>query len=201
MISDKFELSLRNWFEKAEKLEPIYNLYFGTLYNSRMYLEHRFLSQIHAIESYHRRVNGGKYQENDEYRSGLYKKFLQAIPNELDNDFRESLIEGKLKYANDYSLRKRLKEILESCSQNLPVSLRAKDNRDLFIKLVVNTRNYLTHFEEKSKAATGDELYKLTNNLKILLEICLLKELEFSSETINNLISKRYRTLNLTLFT
>ena len=45
-ISVRFESFLKNWFEKAELLEPVYDLYFGTLYNPRMYLQHRFLSLV-----------------------------------------------------------------------------------------------------------------------------------------------------------
>lgn len=52
-ISDRFEPLLKNWFEKMDLLEPVFNLYFGTLYNPRMYLEDRFLSLIQAIESFH----------------------------------------------------------------------------------------------------------------------------------------------------
>lgn len=58
-ISGRFESFLRNWFEKLDSLEPIYDLYFGTLYNPRMYPEHRFLSLIQAIESFHQRRYGG----------------------------------------------------------------------------------------------------------------------------------------------
>ena len=58
-ISNRFEIFLRNWFEKADLLKPICDLYFGTLYNPHMYLEHRFLSLIQAIESFHQRIYGG----------------------------------------------------------------------------------------------------------------------------------------------
>jgi len=66
-ISDNFEKCLRNWFAKAEVLRPVYDLYFGTLYNPSMYLEHEFLSLIQAIESYHRRINDGKYLPDSDY--------------------------------------------------------------------------------------------------------------------------------------
>jgi len=55
-ISDWTELILTKWFETSDKLAPIHELYFGSLYNSNMYLYHSFLSLVQAIESYHRRV-------------------------------------------------------------------------------------------------------------------------------------------------
>ena len=80
-ISDRFEILLKNWFEKADTLGPVYDLYFGTLYNPRMYLQHQFLSLIQAIEVYHRRKFEGKYLSDDDYEP-IYEKFEEFI-NEL----------------------------------------------------------------------------------------------------------------------
>lgn len=52
-ISADFEKCFKNWFAKLETLKPVYDLYFGTLYNSSMYLQHEFLSLVQAIETYH----------------------------------------------------------------------------------------------------------------------------------------------------
>ena len=82
-ISTRFEFFLRNWFEKMDLLEPVYNLYFGTLYNPRMYLEHRFLNLIQAIESFHQRTYGGKYLSAEgifEVRERIFfKKKIERI--------------------------------------------------------------------------------------------------------------------------
>ena len=111
-ISDRFEILLKNWFEKADTLGPVYDLYFGTLYNPRMYLQHQFLSLIQAIEVYHRRKFEGKYLSDDDYEP-IYEKFEEFI-NELaiEPSFKEAL-KSKLKYGNEYSLRKRLKDLFE----------------------------------------------------------------------------------------
>lgn len=193
-ISDKFEYYIQNWFKRVELLEPIYSLYFGTLYNPHMYLEHQFLNIVQALESYHRRVHGGDYQERDKYLKGLYITFVRSIPNDLDSGFEESL-KRKLKYLNEYSLRKRLKEILNNCSLNLPKSFGDKRAQELFIEQVADTRNYLTHFdvELKEKAVEGGALYSLLKKLKVLVEVCLLREVGFSDDNISNLISKRYK--------
>ena len=50
-IADRFEPILNKWFENAELLEPVYNLYFGTLSTPRMSEEPRFLSLTQAMLS------------------------------------------------------------------------------------------------------------------------------------------------------
>src|SRR5660398_165070 len=92
-ISDNFEKYLNNWMKKSEILKPVYGLYFGTLYNPTMYHEHKFLSLIQAIESYHRRVHDGKYVSEDEYAK-IYEQLINAIPDLSNKDLKESLIQA-----------------------------------------------------------------------------------------------------------
>ena len=149
-----------------------------------MYLEHRFLSLIQAIESFHQRIYGGEYLSDENYKK-VYDTLVNAIPNGVKIDFKESL-ENKLKYGNEFSLRKRLKEIFDKYQEILNVFI---ENKNTFIEKVVDTRNYQTYHDEdlKERSASGKKLYHLTQKLKILLEICLLTELGFSSEEIKGL--------------
>ncbi len=186
-ISDRFEVFLRNWFEKADLLEPVYNLYFGTLYNPRMYLEHRFLSMVQAIESYHRRT-----MKNFELPEEQHKKRIEEILNAVPHEHKDWL-KNKLDYSNEPSLRRRLKEILKKFADVLNDFI--PDDKNFFVHKVVTTRNYLTHYDKtlKEQSAEGEELYNITQKLKILLEICLLKELGFTSDKIKSLISRNRR--------
>jgi len=190
VVSD-FETMIKKWFEKSELLDPVYDLYFGTLYNSSMYVQHEFLSLAQAIETYHRRVYGGKYLDAEPYEP-VRQSLVEGIPGDIDSDFRESL-KSKIKYGNEFSLRKRLKEILDDHSV-LAESLIG--NSGMFIEDVTNTRNYLTHYTEElnPKAKKGCALYVLGQKLKFLIEICLLSELGVSLETIKNRLKedKRY---------
>ncbi len=191
-ISDKFGMLLKNWFKKADLLEPVYSLYFGTLYNPRMYPEHRFLSLIQAIESFHQRVHGGKYLSDDDDYGRIRDVLVNAIPNDVMRDFRESL-KNKIKYGNEYSLGKRLKEIFVKYQENLKFI----ENKDIFIRKIVDTRNYLTHYDKelREQSASGEALYHLTQKLKMVMEICLLSELGFSSSEIKGLFAY-FKTIN-----
>ena len=189
-ISDNFEKCLKNWFTKSEVLRPVYDLYFGTLYNSQMYLQHEFLSIIQAIESYHRRIHNGKYLSDIDYEK-IYDTLVEAISKEVDKDLKESL-KQKLKYHNEFSLRKRLKEILKKCGVVVNLSNQYPTE---FVEDVVNTRNFLTHYDKsiEFKVKSGADLYQLVQKLKFILEICFLIELEIPKERIRSLASRNQR--------
>jgi predicted secreted protein len=151
-----------------------------------MYLEDKFLSTVHAIESYHRRT-----MKNFELPEKQHKKRIEEILNAVPHEHKDWL-ENKLAYSNEPGLRRRLKEILEKFADVLNDFI---PDKDLFIHKVVTTRNYLIHYDEKLKeqSAKREELYYLTQKIKILIEICLLKELGFTSDNIKSLISRNRR--------
>jgi hypothetical protein len=188
-ISDRFETFLKTWIEKEDLLKPFYDLYFGTLYNPRMYLEHEFLSLIQAIESYHRRVYGGKYVTDEDYEK-IYDSLISFIDSmEINNKLKKRL-EDSLKHGNEFSLRKRLKDIIKKHEDVIKLFMKNNKARDSFIHKVVVTRNYLTHYDEdlKESSAKDIELYILIQKLKLLLEICMLSELGFSQEEIKTIV-------------
>jgi hypothetical protein len=118
-IMNDFKLYLNNWINKAEILQPVYDLYFGILYNPSLYLNYQFLSLVQALESYHRRRFDSKYTSDDDF-DPIREIFINAIPKDINADFRDSL-KNKFKYLHEYSLKKRLGEIL--CKFKKPVKL------------------------------------------------------------------------------
>lgn len=78
-ISDGFEKYLNNWFNNAKRFGPFYDLYFGTFRMPSMFLEHRFLSYIQAIEAYHSRLCPEKSKKKREWslRKRLENIFLK----------------------------------------------------------------------------------------------------------------------------
>jgi len=192
-IQDQIEIYFNNWISKAESLKPVYDLYFSTFYNPHLYLESQFLSLAQAIETYHRRRFGGKYQTDEQYRGDLYQRFVEVIPPGLDPGFKQALREGKLKFANEYSLRKRLREIMCQIRSRLSLGfIVSGDAVGIFIDNICDTRNYLTHYdpELKARAAEGSDLVKLTQRLKAILGICLLEEMGLPPQTIKEIVSQ-----------
>jgi len=186
-VSDRMQLFLNTWFKKAELLDPVYDLYFGILYNQHMFLEQRFLSLIQAIESYHRR-----FMKNCELSEEEHKTRVAEILGAVAEKHREWLEKDILPYSNEPSLRRRLKDVLAKCSAI--VSLNKGDQRN-FVNRVVTTRNYLTHYDAslRAGAARGVDLLQLTQRLKVLVETCLLLELGFEASEVDKLFARGAR--------
>lgn len=189
-IASDFPDMIKNWFAKAELLEPVYDLYFGTLYNSSMYVQHEFLSLAQALETYHRRAFKGRYADDAEYKN-VHEALVRAIPETISPEFRESL-KGKLLYGHEYSLRKRMKDILGKHKGLLPYVIL---DTSKFVSNVCDTRNYLTHYDQglESRALKGNELYILGQKVKFVIELCLLSELGLPNEVINKRLSEDSR--------
>jgi hypothetical protein len=99
------------------------------------------------------------------------------------------------------SLGERIEDILEEVKGILEqtekdILKRTENNEIEFIKDLVNTRNFLVHYlkEYEEKAKKGEELFKLTEKIKILLEIIFLKELGMEDKDIISLINRFYGT-------
>lgn len=198
-VSGRLEEFLGNWFKKRELLDEAFSTYFDTLYNPHMYQKQKFLALTQTIESYHQRVCDGKYVSDEEYEK-VYDKLVENIPNEIkgseDGRNLAERLKEYLRYGNELSLRRRLKDILNT---HKAVFTGLIEDEAEFINDVINTRNYFTHYNEKlrEEAASGADLFYLTEKLKILVETCLLSELGFRNEEISSFFHKNrnYRHL------
>lgn len=185
-IKADFSNILKRWFERKELLEPVINLYFGTLYNSNMYLEQRFSSLIQAIESYHRRT-----KINTEIGTEDHEERVNSILSSVDSKYKEWL-KSKLLYSNEPSLRKRLESMVKECSGL--INLESSKQKKSFINKVCDTRNYFTHYDESlaNRAEKGSELLNICNKLEIIIEFNLLLEIGFNKDSAYELLKKKY---------
>lgn len=192
--------AIQNWVAKQELLRPVYDLFAVDLVSPGTYIENRLLNLFQATETYHRRTRGGKYQDDETYLDGLYKQLVSSIPNDVASDFRRSLVEGKLRYANEYSLRKRMGELLREHRPSLPDGFPHTDaEMKIFVERATDTRNYLTHYDDtiKSKVPKRVGLVVLEYQLRLLLEIYLLSEIGLEAGKIKELAqkSRTFRTI------
>jgi hypothetical protein len=171
-----------NWFSSTSLLSPIYELLFGTLFNRDSFVKTKFLNLSQALESFHRRVLGGTYLPPEGYvatRSAL----RAAVPESVPDDLRQR-ISDTIKYANEYSLRKRLKELLCSLDGSTLEILKISDVAAVS-DLIVKTRNYLTHFDEQSRTSLVDDIvgmHYMNERLTALLFILILKKLGMNEQ-------------------
>jgi hypothetical protein len=196
-LGQSAERAFALWLQRANDLRPVYDLYFGTIFQEGAYLHQRFLSLAQALESYHRRAYGGTHLAADKFSSVLSD--LLAVVNleahAINRDVRNAF-SNKLKYLNEVSLRKRLKDLFRDRHELASLLIR---NEGRFIDRVVNTRNYYTHYDEDAREGAVEErnLLSLTDQMQFLLELCLLGELGLSDEIIRQLIARHQRYLGL----
>lgn len=182
---------LKLWFNKKEILGSIIDLYFGTQYNSDMYLEQKFSYLVQAIEAYHRRTRKNSGIEDDKH-----EQRIASILSSVEGEYKEWLKE-RLSYSNEPILRDRLKELVSECAEILELNSRGKTR---FIYKICNTRNYFTHYDKslEGKVAKPSELIDICYKLEKIIQYNLLLEIGFSTEKAKQLMGNLYNIDNLT---
>lgn len=179
-VSDQIEEILTRWIQDYEISKPAFNLYFATKSGGQKYLDGKFLSLAQGIETLHRRNSQETQMPEDEFRN-LIDTILNAVPD----DEQKRWIDEKMKYANEISLRKRMRQMIEPFKDLFGNSKK----RNSFIGKVVDTRNYLTHYDSQleSKAAHGEELWRLYRKLEALFQLHFLRLIGWDIESIKSI--------------
>ena len=183
---------LENWFAKAEKLDNVQDLYVEAI-SRGPFLKQQVMSLIVAIEVYHREMHKKTYIDDSKYEK-VRETLKSAIPDDTPRILKQR-ISDSLTHTNNPSLRGRLKDIRaihQGCSNRL------FDNYNTFVNDVVNTRNYYTHFDAKSKQGAKLDfvnLYSKRERLRVILEICLLSELGLEVAKIKHFVRGRAESI------
>ena len=188
-LEEGYQTALENWFESADYIKPVHDLYFSIRRSDDMYLNNVFLSTVRAAEIYHRRVVGGTYIPEDEFKE--YRDELQEdIPSNYSHQFTQHLKGGSFKYANELSLKIRLEELLEEKFHDelevLPVDVNGK------ARPISTLRNHMIHYDEDEDEIDIEDLHTYNEILKSLIEVCLLSEIEIATDNIQERIERKY---------
>jgi hypothetical protein len=185
-IADRFQLCLRNWFRKEERLRATLGFYLAAVYEPRLYLEHTFLGLTVAFEVYHANRFGGSKAAKAERRRRA-SAVLARIPR-TDPDYFWA--QQRLTAGGELSLTERLEDIF----RRHHAVLGQLSSGDLPGR-VGDTRNYLVHHpaDLEGHAAQGVELQRITESLKLILQVCLLYELGFSTDWLRSFVRERTR--------
>lgn len=195
-IAEDFFNILATWFEIFEKFKSFFYLYFVNM-DSNFTAELLFISYTQAIESYIRKSNYDNfYMDKDEYE-WIYKD-LEAFINRnqyLSKSHKDSL-KSRVKYGNEHSLRKRLKDLVESLDEFLLIDYLNDKYEQNFVNIVIENRNYYTHYDKKDDLVkSGIKLVLLTLDLRLLLELCILNEIGISKELIDKKLKRYFRKI------
>jgi hypothetical protein len=188
-IKDNFEIMMQNWFNNYEKFEAPFNLVLSQFYISEYYLENLFINIAQAAESFHRKlelVDDTPKSEQDKEFDEKVKRVLDVTPDNLKN-WVKSRISNKPKHFYDTRLKYLFKEFSNDELNNII------GDYEVFIKSVVKSRNYYTHYnkEQKKDAAQGIELVQLYQKLRLLLLCGFLIESGFDNILLEKLIKEK----------
>ncbi|HXO19123.1 MAG TPA: HEPN domain-containing protein [Thermoanaerobaculia bacterium] len=172
-----------SWVRSWPKMGPLIQLFLGANQSTEIYQEHRFISLIHAVEGFHR-LN----YSNSLVPKAKHKSRMLGILSCLAEEDREFVGRG-LQYSNEPSLRLRLKELLDIALKTVPGFMGSEQE---FLRSVVETRHYHSHFEPKlkRKAAGSAVLFELCSVLSSMFEILTLLHLGFPAEKVKEVINR-----------
>ncbi len=179
-IQDNTEQIINNWLEAYDKINPTLNLYFSTKIGAHKYLEGKFLALAQGLETYHRRISDEKLM--DELK---FKTLIETILNQCPEEDRNWL-SGRLIHGNEINLGRRIKSIIEPFKEIIGTN----KERNKIIRSIVDTRNYLTHYDKSlhSKAAGGKELWELCLKMEAFFQLHFLQVLGFTEKEVKSVL-------------
>lgn len=176
-IKGEAEDIINKWLLAYETINPALNLYFSSKTGDHKYLDSNFLALAQSLETYHRRTSDEKLMEES-----LFHELVESIVEKCPEKDRKWLI-GRLFHGNEISLSKRIKRIIEPFKEYFGSS----KERGKMIRSIVNTRNYLTHYNEslEEKAADGAELWAICQKMEAMFQLHILNILGFSKNEVS----------------
>jgi hypothetical protein len=168
------------WLSAYEYLSPALGLYFSTKAGAQKYLDGKFLALVQGLETYHRRTSSETQIDKEAYEV-LVSEVLKGCPGEyLD------WLKGRLMHGNEINLGKRIKKIIEPFKDHIGAS----KERSKLLRKIVDTRNYLTHYDESlySESAKGRDLWLLCQKMEVIFNLHFLRVIGFTNEEINGVV-------------
>jgi hypothetical protein len=184
-IEGKETQFLNRWFSLTREIEPVFKLYFDTLYNPDLYTENALLNYVSALETFHR-IRNPSFDGKDEAHSKKLESILSKLKMKNDREW----ISAKLKKRRESKLYDRLTDITKRTPM---ISQKLLGDPAAFCLSLSKTRNYFTHFDpsiKKNGVPEGKDLSQLLNKSKVLLQTQILIDLGFDENETYKLLRK-----------
>ena len=183
-IQNDAERIINSWFDAYDVIEPALNLYFSTKTGAHRYIDGKFLALAQGLETYHRRTSNEKLMDDAVFIE-LTESLIGKCPVE-----NQEWLSGRLRHGNELNLGKRIKRIVAPFKELIGNS----KERNKLIRTIVDTRNYLTHYDEslQSKAANGRDLWVICLRMEAIFQLHLLQVIGFKETEINSVFKNSY---------
>ena len=180
-VENTFAERVAGWLTAHEQYRTVCNLLFATLYNSRQYLESRFLAVLQAAEGYHRQRSDMRQVRTP---VSEYRKLKKDIVCNCSTDARDTILRG-LQYANEVSLRMRLAELNERFGSLIPGVLPSED-RDTIARDCAAARNAFAHHLPDQLLTDHRKLHAFAEFFVRVLAVGLMLDAGFSTEEVRH---------------
>lgn len=174
MLKDAWPVIWSHWCREYERYKTSARLLMSPDLYEGGTLTFRFLAMMQALETFDRNMHPGAYVDADEY-DVIYRELSTVLQHIKNTSLRDSL-KSRLKYGNEFSLRKRLFRLCDGLEPSVRTLLFGDRHRQC-IELIVDTRNYLTHYDEElgMRALRGEGLHYASQLCRWLCTACLLR--------------------------
>lgn len=187
-IEDQFDTLVERWFRLFSDIPHCVNLLSGTYYSPQLHADRVFLVLAQVSEIFHRSRFKRKKLPSREFDR------RQGLVNELNPSWLAKWISKQLN--NELWFGQRLHDLFREYGECvLPLC----SDRDAFVRSVVDTRNYYTHYSSglKDKAAKGMDLYMLSQALSTLVKCCLLADLGVPAKARRRLLLRNQAYISI----
>lgn len=183
------------WFDQFAVFDPALRLFFTITGERMIFTNIWLLLAIQALEVFHRRTSVETVIPEHKFAE-FAEAMVAAIPRDTAPDMREKL-ESLYRFANEPSLKQRLRSIVASLTDafgEAPGGFNGK-----FLRKLVDTRNYYTHFSEELTLRTldGEEMYWATRRVVLLLTLLFLQRLGIAADDIKPLLQRHHEFAQL----
>lgn len=186
-VREQFPEIARRWFALYARSKTALDVFFGSATQPAPFSDLRFLNMVQALEAYDRSLGTARYMDPNDYERAI-THVVEHIPAAIAGDHRVSL-KSRLRFGNEYSLRKRLTGML----MKLPEQIRKRlaDNVSRFVERVTDTRNYFAHYDPTTKGAVfeGPSIHFAAERLRVLMMVVLFHDLGVSEAAICDMLA------------
>lgn len=183
-LGDDRNIKINNWLKLYDSISPTLSLFFSAQTGAHKYMEGRFLALAQGLETYHRRTTDIKLMAESEFHD-LVSSIVESCPED-----KKEWLEGRLMHGNEISFRNRIKDLISPFKENIG----SNKKRNQIINKILNTRNYLTHYNEtlEDSTAKSNELYSLCCFIEVFLQLHFLSKIGFDEKEIKSIIDNSF---------
>jgi hypothetical protein len=161
---------LANWLSAAKVTKRARRIVLSSERRPSAFIEFRFLPLLHAVEVLAKEMGDSGIVDATMFKE-IKRRMLSTLPDGLPTELVES-IRNSLGWANGHNLRAKLLTMLDGL-QDETCHLFCVDKMK-FAKGIVDTRNYYTHYSERTRLLQGAELHWAIQKTSLMLRILLL---------------------------